>query len=1402
MSKTLIRIGLVEDDPRDVELFQEMLRDPPELLFELSHCTRLDQALELLEHELPDVLLVDLWLPDCQGLEVFNRIKLRAPNIPIIIFSGRNEKELAIRAVAEGAQDYLVKGQVNAHTLKRAIHYAIERQRVAQEQIIRATFAVAAAGIATVTLEGDLIQVNPAFCKMLDYDESALLTFKFIALIHPDNRPVALEYINKLVAAEIDDFVVEKRYLTKNGDTVWANISVSLGRSAKGEPVHLIAVSEDITERKEREADLAKEATKRKILFEQAAEAIVVINQDQCVVEANASFAIILGYSLEEVLKLHPWDWDAICTTQEEMRVRWPDFPTYQETFETRWRRKDGTLLDVEVSISPAEWGGQTLVFCICRDISPRKRAEAALRESEQRFQLVTKATADAVWDWNLTADVIWWGEGIHTLFGYLPDQLEPGIESWTSRIHPADKERVLASADEAIRHGEKWSAEYRFIRKDGSSAHVLDRGFIIRDEAGTAVRMVGGLSDLTESKQAELELTRLNRALRMLSACNESLIRATNEMQLLTEICRITVEIGGYRMAWVGYAQDDAAHSIKPMGHAGAHSNYISNIKASWSEADPKGRGPAGKTIRSGTAVLCEDITKDPDFAPWVTEAKKNGYKGLISLPLNTKSDTFGLLTLYSDEVRSFPDDEVRLLQEMADDLAFGITNLRAQDEHRRIHTAVLKVATGVSAASGTEFFEQLARNMVEALEADVGIVAQLVPGEPAVARTIALIVDGKPTESLDYMLTGTPCEHVVSGEAYIFKQGIQQQFPEDKILKDWGAAAYVGTPLSNSRGQIIGFMSVLFREPLRSGDFINSTMQIFATRAAAELERRETDMRVRDQASLLDKAKDAIIVRDLDSVIQFWNKGAERLYGWTEKEAIGKSTMQLLHTDTAEFQSATESLLKKGDWLGEIVQVHKDGTPLVIEGHWTLVRDDAGQPQSILAINTDISQRKAVEIEIQHLAFYDPLTGLPNRLLLIDRLQHALVASARSKKAGALLFIDLDNFKTLNDTVGHDVGDLLLKEVAVRLVSCVRESDTVARLGGDEFVVLLEYVGEDLMEAAAHARAVGEKVITAFTQSFELRGYPHHSTPSIGVTLFNDQLTNVDELLKRADLAMYQAKASGRNTMRFFDPEMQAVINTRVELEADLRQGLQHSEFELHYQPQINSDGQVTGAEALARWRHPRRGMVPPAQFIPVAEDTGLILLLGHWVLETACQQLVSWAACPETANLTLAVNVSIRQFRQPDFVPQVLEVLKSTGADPGRLKLELTESLLVENVEDVIVKMTELKEKGVTFSLDDFGTGYSSLSYLKLLPLDQLKIDQSFVRDVFSDTNDAAIARTIIALGQSLGLKVIAEGVETAEQRDFLKINGCMAYQGFLFSPPLPIEQFDAFLAASRA
>ena len=474
------------------------------------------------------------------------------------------------------------------------------------------------------------------------------------------------------------------------------------------------------------------------------------------------------------------------------------------------------------------------------------------------------------------------------------------------------------------------------------------------------------------------------------------------------------------------------------------------------------------------------------------------------------------------------------------------------------------------------------------------------------------------------------------------------------------------------------------------------------------------------------------------------------------------------------------------------EMYRLREDGSKMWVSISGAPIFDKQGVFTGYRGTGREISARKQAEADIERLAFFDALTGLPNRRMLIDRLTQAVASSTRKGCFGALLFIDLDNFKVLNDTRGHHMGDELLKQVATRLTECVRGMDTVARLGGDEFVVMLEELGSSELEAGAQAEAVGKKVLISLNQHFDLGGQPHHSSPSIGVTLFFDRQQSVDELLQRADLAMYQSKAAGRNTLRFFDPVMQAAASARAVLEIDLRNALQRQEFLLHYQPVVDERGAITGVEALLRWTHPTRGMVSPAEFIPVAEQAGLIIPLGQWVLTAACGQLVAWNSSAATRKLTMAVNVSARQFRHPEFTAQLLDLLRVSGANPYRLKLELTESMLLSDFDDVIVKMGELRSIGVNFALDDFGTGYSSLSYLKRLPLDQLKIDQSFVRDVLTDPNDAAIARTILSLARSLDLSVVAEGVETAGQRDFLLACGCKAFQGYFFGRPVAVEK----------
>ena len=568
---------------------------------------------------------------------------------------------------------------------------------------------------------------------------------------------------------------------------------------------------------------------------------------------------------------------------------------------------------------------------------------------------------------------------------------------------------------------------------------------------------------------------------------------------------------------------------------------------------------------------------------------------------------------------------------------------------------------------------------------------------------------------------------------------------------------------------------------------------------------ERKQADIELRIAATAFE-SQQSTLVADANGIVQRVNKALTESTGYTAQEIVGRpaAILRSEQLGSSFYAAQWESVEKTGHWQGEVWTTRKNGEVFPQWLSISSVRDALGVVTHYIGVYIDISAQKQAEEKVRKLAFFDPLTGLPNRTLLLDRLHQATVTSARSDTCCAVLFLDLDNFKTLNDTQGHASGDQLLQWVATRLLDNLRQCDTVARIGGDEFVVLLPQLqARSPSEAASNVELVCQKLLQALARPYEFAHTDFYSTASMGVTLFRGQETSVDDVLKQADMAMYQAKSQGGNTFAFFDPVMESAALSHAQLETDLRHAIQAGQLALYYQPQVSgSTGHIVGAEALVRWHHPQRGMVPPIDFIPHAERTGLILPLGQWVLEQACLQLAAWAHDPVTKELALAVNVSAQQFKASDFVAQVLATLVRTGANPKLLKLELTESIFAGNIDDIVAMMNQLKAQGIGFSLDDFGTGYSSLAYLSRLPLDQLKIDRSFVANLESDDNNVAICAATIGLAHSLKLQVVAEGVETDAQRYFLStVHHCDQLQGFLFSRPLPGPAFEALLASWR-
>lgn len=548
--------------------------------------------------------------------------------------------------------------------------------------------------------------------------------------------------------------------------------------------------------------------------------------------------------------------------------------------------------------------------------------------------------------------------------------------------------------------------------------------------------------------------------------------------------------------------------------------------------------------------------------------------------------------------------------------------------------------------------------------------------------------------------------------------------------------------------------------------------------------------------------ETQEGIVITDADETIVRVNRAFIQITGYTPEELIGKKPSMLKsgRHDQEFYRAMHNDLRRDGQWEGEIWDRHKDGH---IYPKWlaiVAVKDELGRITHYVGNSTDITERKASEEKIKSLAFYDTLTQLANRRLLTERLVHAIAVLARTGCHGALLFLDLDNFKLLNDTQGHGVGDELLIEVAHRLKSCVRETDAVARLGGDEFIVLLEELDATPENAAVQVKSVAEKIVSALAKPYILSSVVHNCSSSIGIVLFSDPTTTANIVLAQADTAMYVAKKNGKNTYRFFDTAMQQETEQRAKFESALRQSIPNDQLELFYQPQVNEKKQIIGVEALIRWYHPELGLIPPIQFIPLAEETDIILTIGHWILETACAQLSAWRNQSLTQNLSIAVNVSAKQFYQPDFVDQVRGMMVRYAIKPAQLKLELTESMVLKKMDDAIAKMLELKSIGVLLAMDDFGTGYSSLSYLKNLPFDQIKIDKSFVEDIMDDSNDAFIIHSVITLGKLMEIAVIAEGVEDSEQDELLKSMGCTVFQGYLFGKPVPIEELERLLLAT--
>jgi len=1119
-------------------------------------------------------------------------------------------------------------------------------------------------------------------------------------------------------------------------------------------------------------SNLRESDERLRMTLQNAPDAVFITEQDGSIVYVNDNVVDLLGYIRDElysmsVFDLVPPDWrDSYQQGAQKMLSA-----QMKPVMEIRLLTKNGSKIPMEMSAALLPNGR---VYGSCRDIREHKVAQKALKNSQESLQRMMSAMAEGMYGVDTDGRCTFVNTSFLRILGYDHENEVIGkhIHSLIHHSHPDGNPYPAKDClmYQSFKRNKPVMADNEvFWHKNGNAVAVEYYSQPI-NKNGKVIGAVATFLDITKRKAAEAKVIRITKIYEALNKCNQAIKRCTSRRELFDEICLNAVEFGGMRMSWIGNI-NDATGLVDPVASYGYGIEYINKIEISTDIDKPSGKGTTGTSIRENRPVWIQDFQKDPRLAPWHERGKNYGWGGVAALPLHVNGKIFGAMMLYTDTTDAFDDATQNLLVEMAENIDVALDKMILNAEHQQVLEALQESEASIrsildSSMEAVISTDQSGKVLLWNHEAEklFGYTAA-----QALNKDVAMLI--------------VPPLHRVA-----HRHGMQRFITTGKKSIIGKRIEITGMRADGSEIEIELTLSSAFRN---GSYFFNSFARDIS-------ERKKIEENLRITAATFD-AQEAILITDQNANILRANRSFEAMTGYQASELAGKnpSILKSGQHDDAYYEDMWTRLNKYGKWSGEIWDKRKNGEVFPQFMTITAVYDQYQMVTHYVSVSRDITQRKLREQEIHQLAFYDPLTKLPNRRLFLDRLQRAIATGERNSSHGALIFMDLDHFKTINDTQGHEIGDQLLIEAARRLLLCVREGDTVARLGGDEFVIALQDMSKEADEAAAQAKLVAEKIQHELGRTYELKHFECTSTASIGIVIFKGHQEKFDALLKNADTAMYQAKAAGRNIIRFYDPAMQAALELRIKMESELRQALKNDQFKLYYQIQVDHLHRPQGAEVLLRWDHPEQGIVSPAQFIGLAEETGLISPIGLWVLKTACEQLFVWQADEITRNLTLSVNVSAKQFHQVDFVSQIQSVLHETGAKPSLLKLELTESTTLANVEDTIAKMRNLKLLGIGFSMDDFGTGYSSLQYLKRLPLDQIKIDQEFVRDLASDPNDAAIVKTIIAMTSMLGLDVIAEGVETDEQLDFLNQNGCHAFQGFLFSRPIPIDQLDRYL-----
>ncbi|MBN8770571.1 MAG: EAL domain-containing protein [Thiobacillus sp.] len=987
---------------------------------------------------------------------------------------------------------------------------------------------------------------------------------------------------------------------------------------------------------------------------------------------------------------------------------------------------------------------------------------------SEQAYALAL--LGEGVWDWNLRSGRVRHNPQWARLMGLDVQQTEHTWQEAIACLQEQDRAGVMSAIRACLDGNAVFDREHRIRHADGTSIWLHNRGEVVeRDAEGNPLRMVGSLREVTELRREALAMRQRNLLLQIIAAVNEMLVAERPEHELMARICQELVRDDLFRMAWVGLVNEDGV-TVDSVAEAGFENTYLSKVEIRCDDS-PQGQGPTGTAIRLGITAINDDTETNQQFAPWRERALLHGYRSSAATPLRAYGRIIGALTVYSEEPHAFGPEKVILLEKLAADLGVvmghraALAALRESEERfRLLLDASPEAIFGVDSQGICTFVNPACLDMLGYTQAEV-------LGKSIHALIHHSYPDGRPYPKEQCHIRSSTLEgkptHVDS-EVHWRKDGTS--FP----VEYWSHPMY-------HNGQLVGAVV----------NFID-----ISERKRMEQALRESEERYRLISSVsTDLLYSCMQTADGDLIIDWATTSADQVFGYSLDEIMAKGCWRhLVHPDDfAEFDRNIAYLAPGQRSECELRILAKDGAVHYIRAYTLAMEaadDQAGN--RLYGACQDITERRQAEARIEFLAHHDVLTGLPNRVLLRDRFEQALARAQRSQKLVAMLFLDLDNFKRVNDTLGHVAGDQLLLEAVKRLTHSTRDSDTISRQGGDEFILLLNEIPD--METVERVAA---DILRLLAEPVEINGHAMNASCSIGIAMYPQDGSDFDSLLQKADTAMYNAKDAGRNTYRFFDDRMNRQAREHLMLQNRLHQALYRAELQLHYQPQLDADsGKVTGVEALLRWNNPELGDISPARFIPVAEDSGLIVPIGAWVIEQSCRQAQTWrqAGLPD---IIMSVNLSALQFRRAGLIETVAGALARSGLPPHLLELELTESILLQDVENTLDTVRQLKALGIRLAIDDFGTGYSSLSYLKRFAVDRLKIDQSFVRDIHTDPDDAAIVSAIIQLARSLRLGIIAEGVETAEQLAFLREAGCSEVQGYLFSRPLAPAAMDAFL-----